>query len=262
MNTARHPTADVVVLDNPWLETRRPTLPPPKPLAVSRPSIFDSRICSSTVAATIAVAIHAIAIGPLVFGIGGHWMRPPPAEGIAANSLAGKASEAVSTYIVVNDTSIAAENDPDRSAYAIALELESTLRQAPLSASVDLPLVPTLGDIQPSPEPSALAADATGDAGQAAMLFGRYMGQIKARIEQAWQSPASAAKQAFHCTAEIRQMPSGVVQEVTLKGCDMDPQWQVSLVQAIQFASPLSAPPSEKLFTDVVTLNFERHKAR
>jgi len=48
----------------------------------------------------------------------------------------------------------------------------------------------------------------------------------------------------------------GEVQEVTLQRCNDDPTWQVSLVQAIQRASPLSAPPNEDVFSDVITLSF------
>ena len=83
------------------------------------------------------------------------------------------------------------------------------------------------------------------------------MGQIKARIERAWDYPANSSLKSFQCTVQIKQNRKGEVQEVTMTQCINDPAWQLSLAKAIQAASPLSAPPNEKVFTEVITLTFD-----
>jgi hypothetical protein len=47
------------------------------------------------------------------------------------------------------------------------------------------------------------------------------------------------------------------VQEVILKRCTDQPQWQISLVKAIQQASPLPAPPEPAVFSNLLTMEFD-----
>jgi hypothetical protein len=102
------------------------------------------------------------------------------------------------------------------------------------------------------------AAEAQGDGGGHAMMFGRYVGQISARVARAWNRPRVApAAGAFACRVEIRQDSRGNVQEVTLKECTDQPQWQISLVRAIQQASPLPAPPDPAVFSNLLTMEFD-----
>jgi membrane protein involved in colicin uptake len=112
---------------------------------------------------------------------------------------------------------------------------------------------PSLEDID---ESATATQEADGDGGEAAMLFGRYMGQIKARIERAWEYAGSPSRRRSQCRVQIRQSAKGDVQDIAVQRCELDPEGQLSLVRAIQAASPLSAPPSEKVFTEVVTLTF------
>lgn len=58
----------------------------------------------------------------------------------------------------------------------------------------------------------------------------------------------------FNCRVQISQNKSGVVQEVALQECNGDPRWQASLIQAIQTASPLPAPPDVNVFSNLLTL--------
>ena len=60
----------------------------------------------------------------------------------------------------------------------------------------------------------------------------------------------------FTCRARIVQDKTGVVQEVELRDCNGDAHWQVSLVRAIQSASPLPAPPNPSVFAKTLTLEF------
>jgi hypothetical protein len=48
----------------------------------------------------------------------------------------------------------------------------------------------------------------------------------------------------------------GEVLEVTLLECDSSPEWQQSLVNAIDAASPLPAPPNQSVFARSLVLNF------
>lgn len=110
------------------------------------------------------------------------------------------------------------------------------------------------------------------DGAERAVLFGRYVNQINARIERVWvrpqvspggtsmwgssDGPSTASTARFKCTVEIEQSDSGHVLEITLVRCDSSPEWQQSLVNAIDAASPLPAPPNRSVFARSLVLNF------
>jgi TonB C terminal len=101
------------------------------------------------------------------------------------------------------------------------------------------------------------------NSGEQGRLFGIYTGQIQARIDRVWRRPRTPvneanvdAKEAFQCEAQIIQDGRGNVQEILLPRCDGSSAWQRSLVLAIQQASPLPAPPSEKVFRSSISLEF------
>ena len=91
-----------------------------------------------------------------------------------------------------------------------------------------------------------------------ATLYGRYLGQIHARIDRAWLRPRRAiGAPVFRCQVEVRQNRQGVVEDVTLQRCNGTAHWQRSLVQGIVAASPLPAPPDPAVFAQRVILHFE-----
>ena len=128
-----------------------------------------------------------------------------------------------------------------------------------------------------APEGTLQASPDAGDAALRALMFGRYTGQIKARIERAWIRPripvhdatvsgrssvdtdfvASSDSETFTCRVQIRQDVRGNVQEVLLLQCDGAEAWRRSLVIAINQASPLPAPPTSKVFKRALTMSFE-----
>jgi hypothetical protein len=109
----------------------------------------------------------------------------------------------------------------------------------------------------PLPEPDPAHADAENVESSRSVLFGRYMGQIDARIQRAWLKPHKVPENGlFTCRVRIEQDPTGAVTEVALERCNRDAAWQMSLVQAIQLASPLPAPPDPKVFTPVLHMEF------
>jgi TonB-like protein len=104
---------------------------------------------------------------------------------------------------------------------------------------------------------------AAGDEQQRALLFGRYVGQVSARIERAWTKPRTPANDAddFECRARILQRPDGNIDEVMLLDCNGSGEWQQSLVSAIQQAAPLPIAPHPSVFAHALTLRFEAHSA-
>ncbi|MHB8811801.1 MAG: TonB C-terminal domain-containing protein [Steroidobacteraceae bacterium] len=132
------------------------------------------------------------------------------------------------------------------------------------------------GDDEDSKSPNATAVTQV-DGAERAMLFGRYVNQIVARIDRLWVLPQSAPMGAsfwskppvatsdsrnladsgpFRCRVQILQSRDGAVLEVTLLDCDGSPEWQQSLVNAIDAASPLPSPPSESVFARSLVLSF------
>jgi hypothetical protein len=121
-----------------------------------------------------------------------------------------------------------------------------------------------------TPQPSFdIASDTTdskdaidGDASSAdlqaqAALFGRYLGQIQARVERVWRRPrVSLGADGFDCRIQLRQTRTGEVTEVTLLDCGSELSWQLSLVRAIEGASPLPAPPDPSVFAESLQLKF------
>src|SRR5690606_929285 len=98
---------------------------------------------------------------------------------------------------------------------------------------------------------------AVGDTQGRAALFGKYMGQVTARINRAWIRPRSSiGADRFECETKIEQDRNGRVLSVELRKCNGDGSWQRSLVAAIERASPLSAPPEPSVFTSTIVLSF------
>jgi hypothetical protein len=245
---------DVVVLDEePTNTTPRGTHPKSKQPSLS---VHSKPWSTWSVALLVTVFVHVFVVGSLTLGTGKRASRPPENEGFQSVGRDAAGTEPVSVLIFVPDKSIHTPEEANESAYAPPEVSEQTVKNPMAIASTDGGVAstpPTLEDFDASVNANK---DSEGDGGEAALLFGRYMGQIKARIERAWTYPISASRRTFQCKAQIKQSKNGDVEEITLQRCDMDSRWQASLVKAIQGASPLSAPPSEKVFTEVVTLNF------
>jgi hypothetical protein len=105
---------------------------------------------------------------------------------------------------------------------------------------------------------SLASAEAVGDQTQHALLYGRYLMQVQARIERAWMRPRSEiGAQRFSCLARIQQDRRGDVVGIKLDHCNGAERWQQSLLNAIRAASPLSAPPDPSVYADSLWLDFE-----
>jgi hypothetical protein len=128
------------------------------------------------------------------------------------------------------------------------------------------PAPPTIDIPADAKEDLTVDTDMTsGDPAGRARLFGIYTRQIQARIDRIWQrprtpisetDPETAADETFHCQVQVVQDAHGNVEEILLPNCNGSVAWQQSLVSAIREASPLPAPPDQKVFSKSITLEF------
>ncbi len=181
---------------------------------------LDYRTATSGAVALVVVVLHALALSPMLFG------------GSAADTaLSPRFGTPDPIQAVIIDDQSASEITPPSLS-------PPDLR----SIQVDLPDIPDRSSADPG-----LAA-----------LYGRYLGQIHARIDRAWLRPRSAiGASMFRCQAEVWQRRDGVVRTVTVQRCNGTARWQQSLVQGIEAASPLPAPPNPAVFAHRVILHFQ-----
>ncbi|MGB6604610.1 MAG: TonB C-terminal domain-containing protein, partial [Steroidobacteraceae bacterium] len=107
------------------------------------------------------------------------------------------------------------------------------------------------------PAEPARSPQAQGDAAAFALLYGRYLGQITARIERAWMRPRSSlGGTTFGCRVQVLQDERGQVLDVKIGRCGQDARWRASIVEAVRSASPLPAPPDDRVFRRTLPLSF------
>ncbi len=191
--------------------------------------------------------------------------RPPlPESGPGASGAVSNDSHYM-TLVMVNLPSNSESSLEENISSAGVAELDITIQ---IASSDPAPLLEP--DQFEAEEIDEAAAHTAGDPAIQSKLFGSYTSQIDARIQRAWRKPRSEIatptkdaqgrihqKDVFTCNARIIQDKDGRVTEVELMQCDGSTEWQVSLVNAIQRASPLPSPPSPTVFSNVLTLSFE-----
>lgn len=175
------------------------------------------------------IAAHALVLGPILFG---------------------------TSRVLVKRAHLGA----DSVIHGIILEVASR-RSARVPTRLSYPVLRTVrvDALEPSRVRRSAPRSAQASAGQPglAALYGRYLGQIQARIERAWLRPRTAiGADLFRCRVRIDQRADGRVGDITLQRCNGTTQWQGSLVRAIEDASPLSAPANPAVFTPHVVLEF------
>ncbi|MES1196857.1 MAG: TonB C-terminal domain-containing protein [Steroidobacter sp.] len=252
---------EVIIVDDPWAAYGKPLPGEGPPPARSARSIYEvqrSRWPVWSAAALFTTLVHSLLIGSLLLGTPARKYQRPMNDGGDASAQDATAGEFVSTLIFIDDHAVSSSQEQDDSAYRIKrpASKQKTSRQQDIAIISDAPQVEIAGS-ENGTSTDSTSMEAVGDTNGRAMLFGRYMGQIKARIERAWNYPVNSSLTSFSCTVQIKQSRQGEVIEVTMTHCDTDAAWQLSLANAIQAASPLSAPPDETVFTELVTLNFD-----
>jgi hypothetical protein len=205
--------------------------------------------------AVVTAVVHMLLSAPFVLGYGAHQVRQRPADGPGSVAWASQGEQAES-MMLLDLSSISkspVEETPTPAIDAVGItpdELELQL------VSVD-PTPPPDLKFDEEAEEAETNNQAAGDPAGNAVLFGRYMGHVAARIERAWMRPRSAVEAGqFDCRARISQDRTGNVLSVDLFECSADEVWKKSLTSAILRASPISAPPEPWLFTNTLTLSF------
>jgi hypothetical protein len=197
---------------------------------------------------TIAAAICLIAHGLLY--VSATWTAGAPVAPANAlptrSSVAGATDEEALQWVAINPDALTdrARTPPEwPSTHLRPIDVrKALLKVAILVPEIDLPTMP-----------EATVADAA----RLSKMYGRYVGQITARVDRAWLRPRTAiGAPSFSCEVRITQDGSGNVTELMLAQCNGDSRWQLSLVQAIQSASPLPAPPDPDVFTRTLHLAF------
>jgi hypothetical protein len=219
-----------------------------------RREVPRQRVGAACVAAALAVMMHVFLLGSVIWGGEGDTRHlRPDRQGIGATASVSTA-DPVMTLILIPDAGPQAQS-PDE---VLASRGKDRAKNALLIASPDpMPAVDLAGINEAIDRALASPRDA-GDSAALAALYGRYMGQIQARIERAWMRPRTPiGAGVFDCSVQILQDSRGAVMEVALEHCNGDTQWQLSLVEAIQSASPLPAPPNPGVFAQAVTLQFK-----
>ena len=215
-------------------------LPPPRRSAIP---IFG---------ALASIVLHALLLTPVMLGASTHKRSVTDSQKLAAS--ASSSEESALTLVLIEEPDTGAERAPKSDSLASLLPDPGALL-APV-AMPDLPMAAADQLDDRMEESGTVDPNANSDPGQA-MMFGRYVGQIDARIERAWIRPrTSIAAGLFVCRVKIVQERSGVVEEIEIVRCNGDIPWQTSLVHAIQSASPLPAPPDPSVFSAVLTLEF------
>jgi hypothetical protein len=220
-------------------------LAPFTPRSESRP------LAVSAVGAVGVLVIHALLVLPFVLNLSARSPKHPNRAGAGATAFVSSA-EADMTVVFI-DEPIPAHTPPT----------------PPVLASRGI-TPPDIQLVVLSPDPSQAAPsakadesdDAQADSGAAeaaehAMLYGRYVGQVQARIERAWMRPRTEiGSPQFSCRVRIQQDRSGAAVTADLDHCNGTERWQQSLLSAIRTASPLPAPPDASVYADVLWLSF------
>jgi hypothetical protein len=247
-------------IDNGLIRTRRPTRRRPWGISVA--------------AAITALALHLVLLSALSLGASAGRPRSPQGEA-AARETPSAIGRTASTPVFIDPNVLADDYGPTAPALEIRLR---RLKERPVTRLVLLSAAELGLADDDSSENSIRTATTAADGAERAMLFGRYVNQIAARIERAWVLPRTApggtsawgatamggsadargseSSPLFRCRVQILQSRDGAVLEVTLLECDSSPEWQQSLVNAIDAASPLPAPPSESVFARALVLSF------
>ncbi|MGA7823280.1 MAG: cell envelope integrity protein TolA [Steroidobacteraceae bacterium] len=192
-----------------------------------------------------SLALHALLLTPLLWGAAQHRTRAPEAPG-------GSVPSSALTVVFLDDGDSKARAPPRLSETLVLAPVRSITLSHLLAPSLDPPIPDTA-----SPGERASASQAQGDAAAFALLYGRYLGQITARIERAWMRPRnSPGSDTFACRLQVLQDERGQVLGVTVGHCNGDARWRASLVQAVRSASPLPAPPDSHVFRRSVGLAF------
>ncbi len=211
----------------------------------------DRHWWASGTAAIGATVIHVSLIAPLVMATARHKPRLPDQIGAGASAQVASSELATSMTLVDLQQDSTSEESPLERLASEGIELPQS---ALMIASPEPTFAP---DLDEDATEDRTMTEAAGDTSGHAAMFGRYIGQINARIERAWLRPRDPIESGrFSCQTKIEQDANGKVLSIELRHCNGNVSWQQSLVSAIEHASPLPSPPIPSVFAGRLILNF------
>jgi hypothetical protein len=220
-------------------------------------SPFTPRLASRPVTVSVtgfvaALAVHLLLVLPFVLELS--LPSPRRANITGAGSTAYVSAVEPEMTVVFIDEPTPAETPPKPPALASRGIASPDLQLVVLSPD-PLPAAAANSKADESDDPQAAIQEA--NAAEHARLYGRYVGQVQARIERAWMRPRTeiGAPQ-FSCRVRIQQGRRGDVVGADLDHCNGTERWQQSLLSAVRTASPLPAPPDASVYADVLWLSF------
>lgn len=176
--------------------------------------------------------------------------RPPLEPGLLISGDGFSRDRSILVFIEERGTA----REVDRPAPP-SLELAGTLA---LRIRRHLTEFPDMSELEDASGTANAAEPAPIDGTDSSALLQRYVGQIQARIDRAWDLPAG--QRDGRCSVEITQGPDGQVLDLQLTECDLDDSARQTLVAAVRRASPLPAPPDARLFLSQDKLHFSSLK--
>jgi hypothetical protein len=210
--------------------------------------VTASRAGVALASAIASVLLHGALVMSAVWE--GDYKYPPshPAAGLGTSKLP-RVDEIGLEWVSIDESSLADSG----SNLTLAL-----LPPQLVPIATALAKIPQLAIAIPDQDRDVTGTSGESDSESTHRLQGQYMGQINARIDRVWVRPRSAiGEDRFLCYVRIAQDAGGNVTEVTLEQCNGTVRWQLSLVRAIESASPLPAPPDSSVFAHVIHLRFE-----
>lgn len=258
MQVSTYPESTVTVAGNPWREldfcvigeefgSAKDDLP--KPLSVQS---------ARAIATSLSILLHVALLGAI-------FMQLSSDRSDFASRGAGQGEPASQSNVNVTlTTRVYFAQEETRSSEEIesavietVSSVETVARESTTADADALPKLPDKPMTASAAPPAGGRNEGSGDTGNPSAAVDSYLGQIKSRVERAWDHPLTPLNERFRCQVTITQGRQGGVTQVNVGQCNGDAAWQQSLVRAINLAAPFPAAPSEETFVEKLSFSFE-----
>jgi outer membrane biosynthesis protein TonB len=205
----------------------------------------------SVVCVGATLLAHVLLLTPMLWGgAASNSPRQPDAAGANANAGSPQGMSTERLILIDLGSSTREPAPPEHTAHLPQPMAAPTLVQ--ILGPDSLPMPPIMVD--PEGESAQISS---ADLIARTQLAGIYESQIRARIERAWRRPRTGlADDLFQCQVKVWQDAQGNVLRVSLQECEGTQAWFDSMINAVQAASPLPAPPNPTVFMESFQMSF------